>query len=661
MQQLAKNMPQNLTLLVLRFADCEEIGDRSLQQLAKNMPQNLTLLSLNFRRCRQITDESVQQLAKNMPQNLTLLSLVDFGRCWQIMDESVQQLASNMPQNQHLVPILQSEEVQEVIAYVLNALGNFACSDIMWHELQQMNAADGILTILKQTQREEIRINCLFCLANLTADPWHRKWMMGKEVYEIIWGYMQDPNKTIMSYSLAILRGLAVETEAQELFPSMGLVPLLIGIYHSQYPQALKTLSMDLLLHFSIVTSLQCNICALCVSQIIRNVEWFAMGCGAHGSKRFPEAEVASNQLRGPATRDIESARSEGPDVASGRSLEHVLQELEAAKKSRIDAEAKVTKILAEDAVLREELERFEASASAEASRSSRLDGRCSVLEVESRTLRDELASSSNAHDQLEEVAQQLRRELAAKDQKLAQLQSQLQKISEEAIDFQAQRDYALSELKAANQVAEALKSTSTVLDKRRKPRRSRPNNEEGPPGPPGTTAGQEISDDQCGDLLAQPETLGEEVATDRVPALLVNSVNPPVSASNAPDLPWADTPDVNSAKAFGSFAETGEVVLSIEESPANPKNSEDPKIFSDPSAKVFQFDFSAFDFLKHEALRTPPDSPLEIGTDAFPVRSEADRGGLKLGAVEAALLEIPEQNEVQANIWSDVRWSTRV
>lgn len=151
----------------------------------------------------------------------------------------------------HLVPILQSEEVQEVIAYVLNALGNFACSEIMWHELQQMNAADGILTILKQTQREEIRINCLFCLANLTADPWHRKWMMGKEVYEIIWSYMQDPNYTIMSYSLAILRGLAVETEAQELFPSMGLVPLLIGIYHSQCPQSLKTLSMDLLLHFS--------------------------------------------------------------------------------------------------------------------------------------------------------------------------------------------------------------------------------------------------------------------------------------------------------------------------------------------------------------------------------------------------------------------------
>lgn len=37
---------------------------------------------------------------------------------------------------------------------------------------------------------------------------------------------VQDPNKTIMSYSLAILRGLAVETEAQELFPSMGHLAL---------------------------------------------------------------------------------------------------------------------------------------------------------------------------------------------------------------------------------------------------------------------------------------------------------------------------------------------------------------------------------------------------------------------------------------------------
>ncbi|CAE8591234.1 unnamed protein product, partial [Polarella glacialis] len=153
----------------------------------------------------------------------------------------------------HLVPILQSEEVQEVIAYVLNALGNFACSNSMWYQLQNMNTVDGVVALLRTTQREEIRINCLFCLANLTADPWHRKWMMAKDVHELVWGYMQDPNFTIMSYALAILRGLAVETKAQEMFPSMGLVPLLIGIFYSQCPQHLKTLCMDMFLHFSML------------------------------------------------------------------------------------------------------------------------------------------------------------------------------------------------------------------------------------------------------------------------------------------------------------------------------------------------------------------------------------------------------------------------
>ena len=33
--------------------------------------------------------------------------------------------------------------------------------------------------------RAVCRINCLFCLANLTADPWHRKWMMGKEAGKV--------------------------------------------------------------------------------------------------------------------------------------------------------------------------------------------------------------------------------------------------------------------------------------------------------------------------------------------------------------------------------------------------------------------------------------------------------------------------------------------
>eukprot|EP00435_Cladocopium_sp_Y103_P023266 s680_g5.t1 len=133
-----------------------------------------------------------------------------------------------------------------------------------------------------------------------------------------------------------------------------------------------------------------------------------------------------------------------------------------------------LTQVLAQAAAVREELEHFEATASAEASPSSRLDGRCSVLEVESRTLRDELASSSNAHDNLLEVAKQLQKELAAKDQKLTHCGACKHSWFNLGASYyeDSQGKGLCSELKAANQV-EALKSTSTVLDKRRKPRRA--------------------------------------------------------------------------------------------------------------------------------------------------------------------------------------------
>jgi len=403
------------------------------------------------------------------------------------------------------------------------------------------------------------------------------------------------------------------------------------------------------------------------------------MGCGAQGSKRLEEAEVLTNQLRSTLKKkEVEIERLESQDAASAREVESILKELEDAKRSRIDAEDKVAKVLAEDATLREELERFEANASAEASRSSRLDGHCSVLEVESRTLRDELASSSNVHDDLQQATEQLRRELAAKDQQLAQLQSQLQRLSDESQDFQAQRDYALSELKAANQVAEALKSTSTVLDKRRKPRRSKPNNdvnnEDVQEGPQGViAAAPELAEKDPRDVFDPANRLAVKALEDHAAVSSATTASPLVLGA-APELPWADTPDVNASKAFGSFpCDAGDAVLYVEESQSpkeQPKElqdiSETPKIFSDPSAKVFQFDFSVFDFLKHEALRTPPDSPLEGGAEsaAFPFRSDADTGGLRLGAVEAAPLQLPERNGLQAetnNIWSDARWSTRV
>lgn len=153
----------------------------------------------------------------------------------------------------HLVPILVSEEVQEVVVYVLNALGNFAISSTMWAGLQQMNTIKNVAAFVDQADREEILLNAMFCMANLTGDPFQRAWMMSQKTYKKVWQHMtENRNIHIMQYALAILRGLAVEPEAEEVFPKLGLVPHLVGIFTSaQATNVLKTLVLDILLHLS--------------------------------------------------------------------------------------------------------------------------------------------------------------------------------------------------------------------------------------------------------------------------------------------------------------------------------------------------------------------------------------------------------------------------
>eukprot|EP00913_Durusdinium_trenchii_P007290 g6852.t1 len=136
--------------------------------------------------------------------------------------------------------------------------------------------------------------------------------------------------------------------------------------------------------------------------------------------------------------QQAEIERLEGQDVASNRERQSILQELKDAQSRCTHAEEKLAKVLDEGQTLREQLEGLQASASAEASRSSRLDGRCSMLEVESRGLRDELAASNLACDESQEGMLQLRRELETKNQELARLQSQLRQTADEASEFQA-------------------------------------------------------------------------------------------------------------------------------------------------------------------------------------------------------------------------------
>ncbi|CAJ1381989.1 unnamed protein product [Effrenium voratum] len=193
------------------------------------------------------------------------------------------------------------------------------------------------------------------------------------------------------------------------------------------------------------------------------------MGCGAQGAKKLEEAEILSTQLRSSLKKqELELQRLEAHEAANSKERTRLRQELDEAR-----SEDALAKALAEIRSLREKVASSEAAASAEATRSSRLDGRCSVLEVESRALRDELTAASSAHFQSQEASDNLHQQLTARKQELTQLHVQLQSLSDEASDLQAQRDYALSELKAANQVAEALKATSTALDGKR-PRKPR-------------------------------------------------------------------------------------------------------------------------------------------------------------------------------------------
>lgn len=153
----------------------------------------------------------------------------------------------------HLVPILHSEEVQEVVVYVLNALGNFATSECMWPALQQLGAARAVAKFVEQVDVEEKLINSLFVLANMTGDPYQRTWMMQCELYKAVWQHMtENRNMRVLEYSLALLRGLAVEQEAQEVLPRLGIVPHLVGIFNSdKASEFLKGIVLDIVLHLS--------------------------------------------------------------------------------------------------------------------------------------------------------------------------------------------------------------------------------------------------------------------------------------------------------------------------------------------------------------------------------------------------------------------------
>lgn len=389
------------------------------------------------------------------------------------------------------------------------------------------------------------------------------------------------------------------------------------------------------------------------------------MGCGATVSKkRFEEVEVRAKQLQNTLQeQEAQLRRLEGAESSKSEDRSLCFKELEEERSGRSGAEDSLQKALAQIAALREEVTGLEEAASVEASRSSRLDGRCSALAAESKSLHDEISSFTESQQQWREAEEELRAELQKREEELTRLHQQVREVAEERADLQAQKDYACTELQAANQVAEALKTAGAAMeppsDRRRKPRRSRGIDHET------ASQGSFVSESDAGGSVAASEvSKAEEIRprkreSTKARRLSEKQDTPPAAATNVreeeepkshsspqsfevpiPDVPWTESPDQAPIKAF-NFDKAVEGPLSPvqEEVPrattretGPPETSQEPpeekapqpspeqgkapapaapEPRTDPAAKVFQFDFSVFDFLKHEALQTPPDSPV--------------------------------------------------
>eukprot|EP00930_Biecheleria_cincta_P036036 TRINITY_DN24743_c0_g1_i1.p1 TRINITY_DN24743_c0_g1~~TRINITY_DN24743_c0_g1_i1.p1 ORF type:complete len:661 (+),score=150.35 TRINITY_DN24743_c0_g1_i1:26-1984(+) len=464
------------------------------------------------------------------------------------------------------------------------------------------------------------------------------------------------------------------------------------------------------------------------------------MGCGAHGvRRRLEEAECLQEQLRSQLKHhELELERLESQSAAASREKREISQELLEAQDSQAAADQDLKKALAKLSALHEEFTSAEDREHTESNRRSRLDSRCSVLERDCRTLRDELQSANSVQDQ---SSSRLERELAQRDRELSELQNHLDTMSDEVGNLQAQRDYALAELREASEALKLSGVTTPSARARRKSRRSsrssisslvldradgdaksdtdvgtttaaeasensgkadplptrhRSQNSPAallPPAPKTETQQQEEEIEQERPVEAQSGLLKTLEVHDKLEnakkaKLEVEVLDFTVDASatkheethEAPDVPWDhsahSSPDVTvAAKAFafssrsqasplrgnqeehaaslGSPAAVGEIespslrnmkeveraaeavatnhsapasdadedmenlmsskeVDSAAEAPKNIEASNEPHIWSDPSLEVPKFDFSVFDFLKHESLRTPPESPLD-------------------------------------------------
>ncbi|CAE8688024.1 unnamed protein product, partial [Polarella glacialis] len=402
------------------------------------------------------------------------------------------------------------------------------------------------------------------------------------------------------------------------------------------------------------------------------------------------EHEQLCEQLKSSLKQEeLEAERLEAKYAAQHAAI---LAKLHEAGQEQSETQSAQQQALGDSQLLQEQAASTQASASTEATGRARLDGRCSALEKEARTLQEKLQAALAAQEAESEASQRLREESGEQHLKLAELRQHLEEMSDEIGNLQAERDHAFSELKVALLQAEALKTGSTSSSARRpslrKARRSSGGVSSALKGsavlagtanlePEASEASTKASPPRSRRTSQKSARPTPEPPRSEQKEQLEEQAMPPSKdeAAAAPEAHWGDDdssspeasakvslttkllaataeasamqieqesltvstsppPEELATQSLSKSVESGEQVVQLAD--ASLKAPKVPDVRSDPSAEVFRFDFSVFEFLGHEALKLPPDSHFEVG------------GAVRVSAVKEFQQEQQEQQQQQ-------------
>ncbi|CAE8591144.1 unnamed protein product, partial [Polarella glacialis] len=400
------------------------------------------------------------------------------------------------------------------------------------------------------------------------------------------------------------------------------------------------------------------------------------------GSPFEVEHEQLCEQLKSSLKQEeLEAERLEAKYAAQHAAI---LAKLHEAGQEQSETQSAQQQALGDSQLLQEQAASTQASASTEATGRARLDGRCSALEKEARTLQEKLQAALAAQEAESEASQRLREESGEQHLKLAELRQHLEEMSDEIGNLQAERDHAFSELKVALLQAEALKTGSTSSSARRpslrkarrssggvssalkgsavlagtanlepeaseastkaSPPRSRRTSQKSArptPEPPRSEQKEQLEEQAAAapeahwgdDDSSSPEASAKVSLTTKLLAATAEASAMQIEQESL-TVSTSPPPEELATQSLSKSVESGEQVVQLAD--ASLKAPKVPDVRSDPSAEVFRFDFSVFEFLGHEALKLPPDSHFEVG------------GAVRVSAVKEFQQEQQEQQQQQ-------------